>query len=146
MNSPAKNTTANVIPALRYRDALPAIDWLCRVFGFTRRAVHMSGDTIVAHAELTLGNGMIMIGSVDNGTPYSALVRLPADTGFETQSPYLVVPDCAAVYERAKSAGAGIIMELEEKGYGGKGFTCRDLEGHVWSVGEYDPWAEPPQA
>jgi uncharacterized glyoxalase superfamily protein PhnB len=140
-------TTAgsHVIPALRYHDALAAIDWLCRVFGFARRAVHTADDNIVMHAELTLGNGMIMLGSVNNNTPYSGLIRQPRDVGFETQSPYLIVADCTAVHERAKAAGAEIVMELEEKSYGGKGFNCRDLEGHVWSVGEYDPWAQPPQ-
>ena len=93
------NPTAGstVIPALRYQDALAAIDWLCRVFGFERRAVY-ANDNIVQHAELTLGNGMIMLGSLSNGTPYSSLVRQPRDVGFETQSPYLVVSDCTAVY------------------------------------------------
>jgi uncharacterized glyoxalase superfamily protein PhnB len=31
-------------------------------------------------------------------------------------------------------------MDLEEKEYGGKAFTCTDPEGHVWHVGTYDPW------
>ena len=140
-------TTAgsSVIPALRYQDALAAIDWLCRVFGFERRAVFTTDDNIVMHAELTLGSGMIMLGSVNNGTPYSELTRQPREVGFETQAPYLIVADCTPVYERAKAAGAEIVMELEEKSYGGKGFNCRDLEGHMWAVGEYDPWAQAPQ-
>lgn len=62
--------------------------------------------------------------------------------GRETQAPYLIVADCDAVYATAKAAGAEIVLELEEKDYGGKGFTCRDPEGHVWYVGSYDPWAE----
>ena len=35
-----------------------------------------------------------------------------------------------------------IVVEIEDASYGGRGFTCRDPEGHVWSVGTYDPWAE----
>ena len=62
------------------RDALAAIEWLCRVFGFERRAVY-TNDNIVMHAELTLGKGMIMLGSVDNKTPYSSLIRQPRDVG-----------------------------------------------------------------
>jgi len=143
MNNPAKNCVSTVVPALRYKDALVAIGWLCEVLGFERRAVYVGDDGwTVMHAELTFGNGMVMIGSVTNGTPYSALTRQPGDVGAETQSPYLVVADCAAVYASAKAAGAEILMELEDKGYGGKGFTCRDPEGHVWSVGEYDPWVK----
>ena len=61
--------------------------------------------------------------------------------GVETQSPYLVVNDADAVYERAKAAGAQIIIEIKNEDYGGRGFTCRDLEGRLWNVGTYDPWA-----
>ncbi len=144
MSGYAKACTSTVIPAMRYRDALAAIDWLCRVLGFERRAVYVGKDgKTVEHAELTFGNGMIMIGSVTNGTPYSDLVKQPGDVGAETQSPYLVVSDCTAIYERAKAVGAEMVFELEDKGYGGKGFTCRDPEGHVWSVGDYDPWEQP---
>jgi uncharacterized glyoxalase superfamily protein PhnB len=142
----AKSCTSTIIPALRYRDAPAMIDWLCRAFGFEKRAVFVSGDTTVQHAELTFGNGMIMLGSVTNGTPYSDLIRQPADTGFETQSPYLIVADCAAVYASAKAAGAEMIFDLEEKSYGGKAFSCRDPEGHQWSFGEYDPWEQKPSA
>jgi uncharacterized glyoxalase superfamily protein PhnB len=146
MSDTAKDCLSTVIPALRYRDAPAAIEWLCKALGFEKRAVYMADEKTVAHAELTFGNGMIMIGSLANGTPYSDLVRQPSDVGGETQSPYLVVGDCAAVYARAKAAGAEIVMELEDKGYGGKGFTCRDIEGHVWSLGEYDPWETAPQS
>jgi uncharacterized glyoxalase superfamily protein PhnB len=146
MTTPAKNTVSTIIPALRYRDAVAAIDWLCRALGFEKRAVFMKGDTIVEHAELTFGNGMIMIGSVSNGTPYSDLILQPETVGAETQSPYLIVADCEAIYASAKAAGAEIVFPLEDKGYGGKGFTCRDPEGHQWSIGEYDPWAQQPSA
>jgi uncharacterized glyoxalase superfamily protein PhnB len=144
MSQFAKSCTSTVIPALRYRDAVVAIEWLCWALGFEKRAVYMSDEKTVAHAELTFGNGMIMIGSVTNGTPYSDLIRQPDAVGAETQSPYLVVTDCAAVYASAKAAGAEMVFDLKEMDYGGKGFTCRDPEGHVWSVGEYDPWAQAP--
>jgi uncharacterized glyoxalase superfamily protein PhnB len=86
---------------------------------------------------------MIMIGSVDNGTPSSALMTQPNQIGDrETQSPYLVVSDCRALYEKAKAGGAKMLIDFEEKEYGGQGFTCSDPEGHIWAVGTYDPWAE----
>lgn len=146
MGGSAKDCKATVIPAMRYRDAVAAIDWLCRALGFEKRAVYMTDEKTVGHAELSFGNGMIMIGSVTNGTKYSDLVRQPADVGGETQSPYLIVADVKATYESAKAAGAEMVFDLEEKDYGGSGFTCRDPEGHVWSVGDYDPWAQPPAA
>jgi uncharacterized glyoxalase superfamily protein PhnB len=132
----------NVIPGLRYKDAVAMIEWLCRAFGFEKNAVYMGSGETVSHAQLTLGGGMVMIGSVENGSGASVLMVQPSEVGGrETQAPYLVVEDCDAAYARAKAEGAEIVMELEEKGYGGKGFACRDPEGHVWHVGSYDPWA-----
>ena len=52
---------------------------------------------------------------------------------------YLAVPDAAAVFERAKAAGADLTSELEARDYGGREFGLRDPEGNRWSVGEYDP-------
>jgi len=31
-------------------------------------------------------------------------------------------------------------MDIEDQDYGGRGYTCLDLEGNVWSFGSYDPW------
>lgn len=134
---------STVIPALRYKDAVAMIEWLCEALGFEKKAVYMGPNGTVAHAELVLGgSGMVMLGSVDNGSEAAALTVQPDEVGGrETQSPYLVVGDCDAAYARAKAAGAAMVMELEEKSYGGKGFACRDPEGHMWSVGSYDPWA-----
>jgi uncharacterized glyoxalase superfamily protein PhnB len=39
-----------------------------------------------------------------------------------------------------KTAGAEILIDIKTEDYGGRGFTCRDLEGHIWSFGTYDPW------
>jgi len=43
---------------------------------------------------------------------------------------------------RARAAGAEILLALEDQDYGGRGYTCRDPQGHVWSFGTYDPWAD----
>jgi uncharacterized glyoxalase superfamily protein PhnB len=142
MPSVAKDCKSTIIPALRYRDAPAAIEWLCQAFGFEKNAVYANEDGTIAHAQLTFGNGMIMLGSVVSGTPYSKLIRQPEDLGgAETQTPCLIVSDCDAIYKTAKEAGAVMVMDLEEKDYGGKAFTCRDPEGHIWSIGTYDPWA-----
>jgi uncharacterized glyoxalase superfamily protein PhnB len=144
MSTTSKNTKSSVIPGLRYHNANSMIDWLCQVFAFEKHAVYPGPGDVVMHAQLTLGNGMIMIGSVTNDTPSSKLIKQPDElNGAETQSPYLVVSDIDAIYARAKRAGAKILMDLEEKDYGGKGFTCADPEGHIWHVGTYDPWESP---
>jgi uncharacterized glyoxalase superfamily protein PhnB len=142
MPTPAKNTRATVIPCLRYRDAPAAIDWLCRAFGFEKQAVYANPDGTIAHAQLTFGNGMIMLGSAaDDGSEWGRLIRQPRDFGgAETQSAYLVVSDPDAVYAQAQAAGAEIVLAIKDEDYGGRGFTCRDLEGHLWNFGSYDPW------
>jgi uncharacterized glyoxalase superfamily protein PhnB len=138
-----KDTSATVVPSLRYQDAPKAIDWLCRAFGFERHlVVPGEGDTI-AHAQLTFGRGMIMLGSSGtHGGGFDELVKAPGELGgVGTQSLYVIVDDADAHLARARAAGAEIVLDVEDKDYGGRGYSCRDLEGHVWSFGTYDPWA-----
>jgi len=68
--------------------------------------------------------------------------RTARDLGGNSQSAYIIVEDCRAHYERAKAAGARIVMDLEEKSYGGAGYGCLDPEGNVWSFGSYNPFQE----
>lgn len=93
------------------------------------------------HAQLRLGDGMIMLGPVAD-TEYGKLVKQPDDIGgFSTQSIYLVVRDADAVYARVKKHGGKIARDIHDQDYGGRDFCCKDPEGHLWSVGTYDPWA-----
>ena len=124
MSSLAKDTKTTVIPSIRYRDEPAAIQWLCEVFGFEQQLFVPNEDGSIAHAQLSFGNGMIMLGTI----------------GAETHNTYVVVSDADAVYARVKSAGAEILREIRDEEYGGRGFICRDVEGHVWSFGTYDPW------
>ena len=61
--------------------------------------------------------------------------------GVGTQSAYVIVEDADAHYARAKAAGAEIVVEIEDQDYGGRLYSCRDPEGHLWNFGTYDPWA-----
>ena len=131
---------STIMPALRYKDAPAAIDWLCQVFGFARHAVFAQPDGTIGHAELTLGGGMIMLGSVKDDE-YGRNFKSPSELGAETRSAYLVVPDAEAVYARAQAAGATVVRPLQDTPYGSREFTVKDPEGHSWSVGTYDPWA-----
>lgn len=137
-----KATRATVIPCLSYRDAPAAIDWLCRAFGFERHLVVPGPDGTIAHAQLGFGNGMVMLGSAV-ATGYGRLMRQPDEAGSATQGIYVVVADADAHHAAAVAAGAEIVIAPKDEDYGGRGFTCRDPEGHVWSFGTYDPWQEP---
>ena len=134
---------SSVIPGMHYRNAPEAIEWLCGVFGFKKHAVHAGPGNTIMHAELTLGGGMIMLGSVSDKAP-NRHMKLPLELGgAQTRGVSLIVKDANEIYARAKAAGADIVEDIEDKPYGGRGFTCLDPEGHIWHVGTYDPWAGP---
>lgn len=136
----AKNTKTTAIPCLRYRDTTAAIDWLCQAFGFEKHLVVPNEDGCIAHAELSFGNGMVMVGQVLD-TEYGRLMKQPDEIGgVETQSAYLIVSDADVLYQQAKTAGAEIVLDIKDEDYGGRGFSCRDFEGHLWNFGTYDPW------
>jgi uncharacterized glyoxalase superfamily protein PhnB len=124
---PPDETKPTIIPTIQYRDEKAAIEWLCRVFGFEKQLIVAGPDDSIAHAQLTLANGMVMLGAIEKEI-----------------NMYVVVPDADAVYSRVKAAGAEILREIRDEEYGGRGFGCRDLGGHIWWFGTYDPWAETP--
>ena len=135
-------TRSCAIPCLRFYDAPAAIEWLCRVFGFQQGLVVPDGSGGIAHAQLTLGGGMVMLGSTSNDNTYGQLMKQPDEVGgAQTQTCYLVVPDADAVHARVQAAGVPIAMPIQDQDYGGRGFSCFDPEGHLWSIGTYDPWA-----
>jgi uncharacterized glyoxalase superfamily protein PhnB len=130
------STHQNIFPALRYRDANAAIAWLGDAFGCSEHAVHRDGDGAVAHAELRLGAGLIMVGE------YNAdgwLGGSPPDAAASTVSLYVVVEDPDAHHARAVAAGARIVRDLVDLPYGSREYSARDPEGNLWSFGTYDP-------
>ena len=131
---------SNIIPGLRYRDAPAAIEWLCNAFGFSKHLVVPSEDGGIAHAQLTLGTGMIMLGSVRDDE-LGQTVRPPSADGVNTQTAYVVVNEIDAHYKHAKANGAKIVMEIADQDYGGRLYSALDPEGYLWNFGSYDPWA-----
>jgi uncharacterized glyoxalase superfamily protein PhnB len=115
----------NIFPALRYRDANAAIEWLERAFGLQEKA------------ELALGAGLVMLGQ---SRPDGWLGGRARDARPSTASIYIVVADPDAHYERARAAGAEIVRELTDEDYGSREYSARDPEGNLWSFGTYDPY------
>lgn len=143
MRDEAKNNQSAIIPTLRYRDGQAAIQWICTAFGFEKNLVVPDADGAIAHAQLTYGNGMIMLGSANNNA-FSKLVKSPMESGsIGSQSVYIVVADVDAHHAKAVAAGAEIVIPITDEDYGGRVYSCRDPEGHIWNFGSYDPWAKP---
>jgi uncharacterized glyoxalase superfamily protein PhnB len=139
-----KNTLVNIIPALRYADAAKAIDWLCDAFAFERKLVVPGEDGAIAHAQLRYGNGMLMLGSGGaHQGPFDQHVQPPTSREqVRPSSVYVIVQDADAHCARARGAGAEILIEPEDADYGGRGYTCLDLEGNAWTFGTFDPFEE----
>jgi uncharacterized glyoxalase superfamily protein PhnB len=134
------HSRSTIICAHRYRHAPAAIEWLCRVLGFERHAVYEGPNRTIGHAELTLGGGMIMLGS-GKDDEYGRGFKTPAELGgVETRGVYIVVPDADAAYAHAVEAGAQVVRPVQNTDYGSREFTVRDPEGYSWSLGTYDPW------
>jgi len=131
-----------IVPGHRYHDAAAAVEWLCRVLGFERQAIYQGENGGIAHAELTLGKGMIMLGS-GRADDFSRSFKSPDDLGgTETCVIYVAVPDVDPVHARAIAEGARITRPLHDTPNGFREFAVKDPEGHSWVVGTYDPWDE----
>jgi uncharacterized glyoxalase superfamily protein PhnB len=127
------NTPPTVFPELRYRDADAAIEFLVKAFGFEERVVARDDAGLVVHAELALGNGMVMLGQSS-----------PPGDGEWNHGPgslYVVVDDPDAHHSTAASAGAEIAVALYDTDYGSRNYAARDPEGTVWTFGTYQPFA-----
>ncbi|WP_336065106.1 VOC family protein [Nitratireductor rhodophyticola] len=137
MNQIISLEAPRIYPTFRYRDAARMADWLVEAFGFRVHASHERDGRIV-HAELALGSSMIMIGEATDDA-YGNLVGTPGATG--GKSTYVAIDDADLLYARARGAGAKILQNLSDTGYGSRDFICADPEGNVWCFGTYWPKA-----
>lgn len=126
----------NIFPVIRYKDGPAAIDWLGKAFGIAKQLVVPDADGAIAHAELSLGPGTIMLGS-ERKKPD------PKNPWDQTRAGiYVYVEEIDAHYARAKAADAEIVRELADTDYGAREYSARDLEGNLWSFGTYLPEAK----
>src|SRR5689334_6418540 len=107
---------ATVTPCLRYKNAPAAIEWLGKAFGFEKHLVVTGDDPkIVHHAQLTYGNGMLMLGSAQDND-YGKLQRTVAQVGgVGTSCICVLVADADRHYQQAVAAGAEVVTELHDQ-------------------------------
>ncbi len=119
--------------ALSYRDPRAALAWLEKAFGFEVAMLIEDADGGVVHSQMRFGNAFVMVGaewSADHKSPESV-------GGKNTQSIHIEIDtDIDAHCEHARAAGAEITMEPATQFYGDRTYRCRDLEGHIWTVGQ----------
>lgn len=111
-----------VIPYLIVKGVPRLIDFLTQVFGATEMSRFAGPDGDVGHAELKIGESMIMMGEAGAQWPAS-----PA-------SLMVYVEDTDAAYARALAAGATSLTEPSNQFYGDRSANVRDPFGNQWFI------------
>ena len=124
---------ANLSSALFYQDPKAAIAFLQAALGFELTMMLEDADGNLAHSQLSLGDGRIMV-----GTEWSADHKSPKSIGGKnTQTVHIQLDEGIDAHcERARQAGAEIIAEPETQFYGDRTYRCRDPEGHIWTLSQ----------
>lgn len=139
-NKPTPAGWPRISSAIFYDDAAAAIDWLCRAFGFEVHLKVEGEGGRIEHSELKLGEGLIMVSQT--GGKSSREVPLAGKSpralgGANTQSLLVQVDDADAHCDKARAAGAKIIVPPATHDYGDdywadRSYEVEDLEGHRW--------------
>jgi uncharacterized glyoxalase superfamily protein PhnB len=135
----ADQSLPTVVPMIAYRDASAALDWLAKAFGFHERNRIVMPDGSIGHAEMQVGDGgLIMLAEPAPSYQGPALHAESCEAARAWLSvPYIIdgvhvtVDDVDAHFAQARDAGATILSEPEDSGYG-RAYRAADLEGHRW--------------
>jgi uncharacterized glyoxalase superfamily protein PhnB len=121
------------IPSIIYKDNRAALKWLQDAFGFEASEVLTAANGDIVHAEMSHGDGVVMIGS-----EFAEWAASPASIGGKnTQRVHVrlergIDEHCA----RARQAGAKIAMEPADQFYGDRTYMAVDHEGHHWTFSQ----------
>lgn len=121
-----------VTPYLVIKGAAQAIEYYKKVFGATE-TVRMNGpDGKVGHAELKIGNSIIMLADEN---PNMGQGHTGATTiGGSPVSLYVYFPDVDRIFERAVAEGAKVLKPVENQFYGDRNGFLQDPFGHLWGL------------
>jgi PhnB protein len=120
----------SVTPYLTLNDAARAIDFYKRAFG-AQEVMRMAGpDGKIGHAEIKIGDSMIMLADEMAGSGSRSPQSLAGTTG----GIFLYVENADAVFNQAVSAGAQVEAPLADMFWGDRYGRLRDPFGHSWSV------------
>jgi uncharacterized glyoxalase superfamily protein PhnB len=122
----------NIFPELHYPDGAAAVMFLTEAFGFAASFKVPGPDGNVMHAEMQLGDGIVMCSAT------------PDDHGMwchQNQAVSIMLDDPDAHFARATAAGATIVQPPADTPYGARAYWARDLEGFLWGFSTYRPAA-----
>jgi uncharacterized glyoxalase superfamily protein PhnB len=121
------------ISSIIYKDNRAALKWLQKAFGFEPSEVLTAANGDIVHAEMSHGDGVVMIGN-----EFTDWAASPASIGGKnTQRVHVRIErgideHCA----RARQAGAKIAMEPADQFYGDRTYMAVDHEGHHWTFAQ----------
>jgi|SRR5579859_6805776 len=119
-----------ITPYLTVRDAARAIEFYKQAFGAKERGVMKGPDGKIMHAELMIGDSIIMLG--DEMPEYGALS--PQSTGGAGMGLHIYVDGVDAAFDRAVKAGAEVEMPVMDQFWGDRYGKLKDSFGHKWSI------------
>ena len=128
-------STPKLFAYLSYRNAPAGIEWL-KAIGFTVVRQQDGSDGTIQHAELRLGNAVIMVASFDNDYDRPRLLHRSTGGGL-----YMLVANVSEMYKKALDAGGTSVFEPEKTEWGSERARVLDPEGVEWSFGTYEPGA-----
>lgn len=126
-------TRPSFISSIVYQDNRAALKWLQEAFGFEASEVLTDAQGNIVHAEMSHGNGVVMIGN-----EFTDWAKSPASVGGKnTQRVHVRVErDIDAHCARARAAGAKIAMGPADQFYGERCYVAVDPEGHHWTFSQ----------
>ena len=117
-------------PFLAVEDAGQAIEFYQRAFGARERARMPAPDGRIAHAELEIGDSVVMLAD-----PFpQATAKSPKELGGTSVGAFLYVEDVDAVVQRAVDAGATLTMPVDDMFWGDRLGEVADPFGHAWQI------------
>jgi PhnB protein len=117
-------------PSLTVKDGAKAIDFYKKAFGAEERMRLPGPDGRLMHAELKVGNSIVMLGEE---MPEMGC-KAPVSVGAVSSSLYVYVPDVDAAFKRAVEAGAKALMPPADMFWGDRFGTVEDPSGHRWGL------------
>lgn len=121
------------ISSVFYKDRRAALEWLEKAFGFEVSYLLVDSNDNVAHAEMSFGDGVVMIGG-----EFIEWSKSPLSVGgANTQRIFVHLDDGVDAHcERARRAGAKIVMPPDDTFYGERSYMAEDHEGHHWTFSQ----------
>jgi uncharacterized glyoxalase superfamily protein PhnB len=121
----------SLAPCLFYDDVEAAARFLQEAFGFALAFTSPDPEGGLAHAQLTHGTGLIMLGHAGDGG--LGLARSARGLGKLHASVYVFVDDVDAHCTRARGAGAKVLIEPSDQPWGDRMYCATDPEGQFWT-------------